>query len=62
MQGDLDKLYENKQIIEGSRFDRNSNNRRDVEANFIRWQRLWRQRECNEIPVMHGSAIPSLGH
>jgi hypothetical protein len=62
MQGDLDKLYENEQIIEGSSFDGNSNNRRDVEANFIRWQRLWRQSECKEIPVMHGSAIPSLGH
>jgi hypothetical protein len=45
MQGDLDKLYENEQIIKGSSFDGNINNRRDVKANFIRWQRLWRQRE-----------------
>jgi hypothetical protein len=45
MQGDLDKLYENEQIIEGSSFDGNINNRRDVKANFICWQRLWPQRE-----------------
>jgi hypothetical protein len=62
MQGDLDKLYENEQIIEGSSFDGNINNRRDVEANFIRWQRLWRQRELKEVPVVRTSAIPSLGH
>jgi hypothetical protein len=62
MQGDLDKLYENEQIIEESSFYGNINNRRDVEANFIRWQRLWRQGERKEMPVIHGSAIPSLGH
>jgi hypothetical protein len=39
MHGDLDELCEKQRITEGSSFEGNINNLRDVKSNFVGWQR-----------------------